>query len=649
MRALVRLMTVPEEKRDGRWLQEALQAAIELEMSTIPPYLYAAWSIDQSADPSGAREDILQIAQEEMLHMGIACNLLAAIGGQPRIVQRAPSYPTALPKDIHESLVVALEPLSHELLLNTFMAIEEPTAILVEDPDFVPSGSKVIGEFYDKLQRAFEDRTPDFSTTRQVKLQGFSKGPFIMASLDDVGKGIDLIKRQGEGTAAAPFEKSDPDELAHFYQFGELAHGRRLTRTAPFAYTGEAVEMPRVRAVAPADATQPEAREFNQLYSDMLRDLEQAWDGGGTAKLAAARGKMRALGAIAEQLFQAGVGPGFVVVDDSGTPLIPPAVGNRFARIKEILDAAVGTVPFGAHGPFWRGLSRDQFVQHAVFTFPLLVVGNGRDSNLVKALRGQNPFGKDIGTAGAIFSRMPANLDPVAPADIDFIEQWINDGCPDAAPVVSGSRVSLTTGAFRPDPSVHLAYFRDLDDWSAFHATPEVRQAIDRVFASFRPWIPFARDPALEAAWVESLSGDATVQAITMLSARQQRTVEAHYGVPAPLLTLLDGFERFGNNGLPDDPLRPERHNMNGPIMWFVWSSFADACVQLEISTEFWLFYMRAILCGLLNDGLFRERFEVQGFEATPEGRLAVFQHVQEVADADLRAELRKRFAESGM
>jgi hypothetical protein len=139
------------------------------------------------------------------------------------------------------------------------------------------------------------------------------------------------------------------------------------------------------------------------------------------------------------------------------------------------------------------------------------------------------------------------------------------------------------------------------------------------------------------------------VQAITMLSARQQQTVEAHYGVPAPLLTLLDGFERFGNNGLPDDPLRPERHNMNGPIMWFVWSSFADACVQLEISTDFWLFFMRAILCGLLNDGLFRERFKVQGFEATPEGRLAVFQHAQDVADADLRAELRKRFVESGM
>jgi Ferritin-like len=318
MREIVRLITVPEERRDARWLEEGLQAAIQLEMSTIPPYLYAAWSIDENADPSGTRGDILEIAREGMLHMGIACNLLAAVGGDPRILQIAPSYPTRLPKDIHEDLPVALEPLSRDLLLNTFMAIEEPVAHLVDDPEFVPSGSTLIGDFYDKIQQAFEARTPVLSTTRQVNLRSFSKGTFIMASLDDVRKGIDLIKRQGEGTAAAPFEKSNPDELAHFYQFGEMAHGHRLTRTAPFTYTGEDVEMPGVREVAPAEGTQPEAREFNQLYSDMLGDLERAWAGGGTAMLTAAVGKMFGLAGIAKQLFQGDVGPGFIVIDDSG-------------------------------------------------------------------------------------------------------------------------------------------------------------------------------------------------------------------------------------------------------------------------------------------------------------------------------------------
>jgi hypothetical protein len=651
-------MTVPASKRDDRWLEESLQAAIRLELSTIPPYLYAAWSIDAGHDPSDTRSVIVGIAGEEMLHMGIACNLLASIDGQPRIFQAAPTYPTDLPKHIHKGLSVGLEPLSRELLLRKFMAIEEPSVLFVEDPEFVASGSTLIGEFYDGIQERLEPRATSFSTARQVDLQRVfvtAERSFIIESFDDVRAAVDLIKRQGEGTAAGPFEVSTPEkvELAHFYQFGEIAHGRRLTRTSPFSYTGEPVHMPVVHPVTPAASTQPEAAEFNRVYSDILRDLDRAWDVGGTAggeKLAIARDKMFVLGGIAEQLISQRIGPPFIRVDESGMPVTPPPVGNRFARVKEILDAAVGPLPFGAHGPFWRGQSRDQFIQFVYANHPLVVVGNGRDSNLVKALRGQKPFGRDIGTPGAFFRRMPAGRDPVAPADIDFIEQWINDGCPDDAPVVFEPRVSLTTGAFRPDPSVHLAYFRDLDDWSAFHATPEVRRAIDKVFGVFfQAWMPFARDPSKEAAWVESLADDAVVQAIAMLSARQKQTVEAHYGVPVPLLALLDGFERFGSDGLPDDPLRPEeRHNMNGPSMWFVLSSFADACVQLEISTEFWLFLMRPILCGLLNDGLFRGRFPVIGFQATPEGRVAVFQHAQEVADADLRAELRQRFVDAG-
>jgi hypothetical protein len=327
--ALVRLMTVPAHQRDDRWLEESLQKAVELEMSTIPPYLYAAWSIDANQDPSGTRDVIVDIAKEEMVHMGIACNLLASIGGQPTIVRAAPRYPTHLPQHVHKGLQVALEPLSRDLLLRTFMAIEEPATHLVDDPDFVPSGSTLIGEFYDAVQHAFEARSHGFSAARQIDLDGsFFKGAFVVANLDDVRAGIGLIKRQGEGTSAAPFEnRADPEELAHFYQFGEIAHGHRLTRTAPFTYTGDAVQMPAVRTVAPADPTAPAATQFNRLYSDLLGDLERAWDGGGSDALGAAVGKMFALGGAAERMIRQGVGPPFVVVDTSGSPLGPPDPG----------------------------------------------------------------------------------------------------------------------------------------------------------------------------------------------------------------------------------------------------------------------------------------------------------------------------------
>jgi hypothetical protein len=51
---------------------------------------------------------------------------------------------------------------------------------------------------------------------------------------------------------------------------------------------------------------------------------------------------------------------------------------SRFMQMKEILDAAVGgpTAPVsGPHGPFWRTLTRDQFVAFEVFGLPLVSLG----------------------------------------------------------------------------------------------------------------------------------------------------------------------------------------------------------------------------------------------------------------------------------
>jgi photosystem II stability/assembly factor-like uncharacterized protein len=108
---------------------------------------------------------------------------------------------------------------------------------------------------------------------------------------------------------------------------------------------------------------------------------------------------------------------------------------TRLERVIQILDQAIGgpNVNIGVHRAFWRGLTRDQFVAKKVFDLPLVTVSDGRHSNLIKALRGESPFGIDLPTppAGAEFSRMPAGLAPVSDPDIAFIQQWIDDGCPD--------------------------------------------------------------------------------------------------------------------------------------------------------------------------------------------------------------------------
>src|SRR5262245_7093514 len=88
-------------------LKDALQTAMQLEFSTIPPYLCAQWSI--SSDPSGVAGMIENIVLQEMYHFALAGNMLTAIGGVPSIANAAfiPRYPTdLLPGGIPQKLAV---------------------------------------------------------------------------------------------------------------------------------------------------------------------------------------------------------------------------------------------------------------------------------------------------------------------------------------------------------------------------------------------------------------------------------------------------------------------------------------------------------------------------------------------------------------
>jgi hypothetical protein len=128
------------------------------------------------------------------------------------------------------------------------------------------------------------------------------------------------------------------------------------------------------------------------------------------------------------------------------TPFVPTSFDmlaeaedtKRFTAVKTILEDAVAGQDIDAHGNFWRGKTRDQFVALKVFGRPLMAMKadgtfDENESNLVKALQGRSPFGVDTGTAGATFRRMPAGLDAVSPEKIEIIRQWIKDGCPDDA------------------------------------------------------------------------------------------------------------------------------------------------------------------------------------------------------------------------
>jgi hypothetical protein len=320
---------------------------------------------------------------------------------------------------------------------------------------------------------------------------------------------------------------------------------------------------------------------------------------------------------------------------------------KRYDKVKQILDTLVSGQSIGGHGAFWRGLTYAEFLTYQVFGQRIVLVGDSTNSSLIKALRAQYPFGSDTGTQGSYFRRMPAGRPPATQSQIDFIARWIDDGCPDD--IEELHHLSSRTG--HPDPSHHNEYWREFDNWAMFNAPPDVVAAINLFFPVVPIWFSYAKSPAAEQEWSDAIQSKLVQEAIELLSAKQAQTVERFYGSPPDLNALLDSYTLFGSGNLPPDALRPQDpdHKMNGREMWFVWCAFADGALRSNVQTEFWYVECRAILVGLLHDGLFRGRFNVQGFSPDSAGSAGILALARGVREGELSRELRTRYAQSGL
>ncbi|WP_317441011.1 ferritin-like protein [Streptomyces collinus] len=294
---IVELMRMPAEEHDELWLKNALQQAVLLELATLPPYLCGLWSIEDPDRDGDVAETIKEIIFDEMSHMGLVCNMLTTIGGAPRIADAAlvPKYPGPLPGGVRPELSVSLTGLTREAV-NMYSEIERPDDPVVEDAEVHTS----IGAFYTQILEAFRNQPQLIKGTKQVirdmSIHGKGNDVFALTSLDDVDAAITIIKEQGEGTTASPDNPfpGQPGELAHFYSFREIFHGRKLVPVSSdpqrFDFQGDEIPMPRTSRMGTVPSggweqggvpISSEVRglldTFNQHYSAMLRSLENAW------------------------------------------------------------------------------------------------------------------------------------------------------------------------------------------------------------------------------------------------------------------------------------------------------------------------------------------------------------------------------------
>ena len=280
---------------------------------------------------------------------------------------------------------------------------------------------------------------------------------------------------------------------------------------------------------------------------------------------------------------------------------------KRYDKVLDILDTAVSHEVIGAHGNFWRGKTREQFIVMKVFGKVLVAPGAAADFNIVKAIRGLSPFGIDIDPPppGAVFDRMPAERPGIPELSIQFIEKWINDGCPDDD-VLELEFVPGLEAALGPDQFV--VFFREFDQFFAFEASDDTRAAIDNFFPVAQTSWPGLKRTTDLPAWTDAISATDVKNAAKFLSDNQLRVITQHFGDPLDQDLLNEALWQFGKGSLPPDNLRPQDrfHRMNGSSMWMMWLAFADTSIRLGMNAPQWTSIAKCICLGLVGDALFR-------------------------------------------
>ncbi|MDC8004087.1 ferritin-like protein [Aureisphaera galaxeae] len=246
------LMSVSLQQDTLADLHEHLRVAMMLELSTIPPYLCALYSImkgdmtdpnykEEYGDNAEAAALIRSVMMEEMLHFTLAGNILNAVGGEMKINHKeyVPEYPTVLP-DSAGKFQVHLSKFD-KAAIRTFLRIEQPTP-----PETKPKleGYTTIGQFYHAIEElmkklekeAKKKKKTIFTGDRKLQIDDtyyYGGGGKILEvrNLTTALDAIEEILEQGEGSETTIYDNDDEfgqiRELAHYFKFNEIYEAQR--------------------------------------------------------------------------------------------------------------------------------------------------------------------------------------------------------------------------------------------------------------------------------------------------------------------------------------------------------------------------------------------------------------------------------------
>jgi len=288
-------------------LHKHLQIAIELEHSTIPPYLCALYSLKDGENLEVA-QILRSVVMEEMLHIVLAANVLNAVGGAPDLCHKrfVPDYPTYLPHS-DKAFQVSLSRFSKPAM-ETFLKIEQPKKKKAK-----PQAHRyeTIGQFYAAIEAGLkylcrkhgEEKVFCGDRARQIWPRQYYGGlgsAIRVTNLETALRALKEIVDQGEGvdekiwasTRKTRLKLDGGKELAHYFRFNQIVKERRYQpgdtaksgpRGAPLPVNWKAVYAMRNNPKAGAYAAGSEIREklndFNRTYMTLLKVLHDGLNG----------------------------------------------------------------------------------------------------------------------------------------------------------------------------------------------------------------------------------------------------------------------------------------------------------------------------------------------------------------------------------
>ena len=283
-------------------IKKALQIALYIELSTIPPYLCALWSLEPGRNSAAAR-GIHEVVMQEMLHMTLVANVMNALKAKPVIADAGfvPRYPGTLPHS-DGKITVDLGPFSNAAL-ETFRKIEQPApAKAPPQPDKYNS----IAQFYESILEKMAAHATSRSVWTGIRSWQVQPNTYFYGSggdaieVHDYGSAktaLETIMFEGEGLNTGIWQPNRPvtgpdHEFAHFFRFDELYKKRRYKacdtpKTGP---TGDPILVdygavlpmrlnPKAADYPAGSELRAMTDECSRTYTALLKQLQAAFSG----------------------------------------------------------------------------------------------------------------------------------------------------------------------------------------------------------------------------------------------------------------------------------------------------------------------------------------------------------------------------------